>query len=142
MKDVLKVLLKVFVMVTTGSLIAATIIVCLINGYSNTPSDILWQILVESAACAISSLVYFNAQKFIVRIIIHYFIINAIVLGFGYWFGWFEFKNFLVILIMILIIAAIFFIVTFTMIISSKKETEKINERLKKRQEKQDEDLK
>ena len=89
----MKTVLNKFMAITTGELLAVGFFTNILYPIDSITSDIFWQILFTSFLCALSTLIYpddrISTRKAIMLMIIHYFIIIAIVLGCGYLFGWY-----------------------------------------------------
>jgi len=99
---------------------------------------ILWQILLVSFLCSISTLIYpwdGDMKKSVIRlrIAIHYIMINGIVLGAGQLFSWYDVTDVFSTAMMLLSIALIFVIVSAGSWRKARREAEKMNEELKKR---------
>ena len=109
------------------------------NGdYDTVPASLLWQIPVLSFLGALSSLIYpwdrsMTRKEFVIRIAIHYLIMNGIVLGGGSLFGWFDIHEPLQVAMMALSVAIIFFIISLYSWTKGNREAQKLNQRLKKR---------
>ena len=73
--------------------------------------------------------------ELLIRIVIHYILINAIVLGFGSWFNWYHPTHLRSILSMLIAIAVIFAAVSVISWILSAKDAKKMNERLEQYRE-------
>lgn len=87
--------LNKFYEITAWSLFAAVAMTVLNGDYDTVPASLLWQIPVLSFLGALSSLIYpwdrsMTRKEFVIRIAIHYLIMNGIVLGGGSLFGWFD----------------------------------------------------
>ncbi len=102
------------------------------------PSSLLWQIPLLSFLGALSSLIYpwdrsMTRKEFVIRIAIHYLIMNGIILGGGGFFGWFDIHEPLQVAMMALSVAIIFFIISLYSWTKGNREAQKLNQRLKKR---------
>ena len=121
--------LNKFYEITAWSLFAAVAMTVLNGDYDTVPASLLWQIPVLSFLGALSSLIYpwdrsMTRKEFVIRIAIHYLIMNGIVLGGGSLFGWFD---------MALSVAIIFFIISLYSWTKGNREAQKLNQCLKKR---------
>lgn len=106
--------LNKFYEITAWSLFAAVAMTVLNGGYDTVPASLLWQIPLLSFLGALSSLIYpwdrsMTRKEFVIRIAIHYLIMNGIVLGGGSLFGWFDIHEPLQVTMMALSVAIIFF---------------------------------
>ena len=76
-----------------------------------------------------------NKTEFLIRVAIHYILINVIVLVFGRRFNWYQPTHLRSILSMLITIAVIFAIVSLMSWNRSAKDAKKLNERLEQYQE-------
>ena len=109
--------LNKFYEITAWSLFAAVAMTVLNGGDDTVPASLLWQIPLLSFLGALSSLIYpwdrsMTRKEFVIRIAIHYLIMNGIVLGGGSLFGWFDIHEPLQVAMMALSVAIIFFIIS------------------------------
>lgn len=131
--------MDVFTTVTTCVLVAVGLFTTVFFPVERIKSTELWQILIVSFLCAVSVLIYPEDSKargisFKIQVVVHYLLINAIVLGFGAWFGWYDLKNPLSVFVMALVIAVIFAVVSGVTWRRSKREAQELNERLREYQ--------
>ena len=129
--------LNKFYEITAWSLLAS-VVMTLISKSDMIPSSLLWQIPLLSFLGALSSLIYpwdrsMTRKEFVIRIAIHYLIINGIILGGGGFFGWFDIHEPLQVAMMALSVAIIFFIISLYSWTKGNREAQKLNQRLKKR---------
>lgn len=102
------------------------------------PLYIFWQPLIMGVLTGFASSVIFSSgdemskHQYTIRTILNYICINAVVLFFGYQFGWYE-LSFAGVFLMIIIIAAVYAAVEFITYTADKKIADKINEKLKSR---------
>ena len=68
-------------------------------------------------------------KEFVIRIAIHYLIMNGIVLGGGSLFGWFDIHEPLQVAMMALSVAIIFFIISLYSWTKGNREAQKLNQR-------------
>lgn len=102
---------------------------------------ILWQILGLSAVCTLGSVILpleegreVSKVSILVRTVLYYLYINVVVLGLGFWFDWFTFRNIPQVLGMGVAIAAVFLAVYFFSYCAQCREAERMNEKLRERQ--------
>ncbi len=129
--------LNKFYEITAWSLLAS-VVMTLISKSDMIPSSLLWQIPLLSISGALSSLIYpwdrsMTRKEFVIRIAIHYLIMNGIILGGGGFFGWFDIHEPLQVAMMALSVAIIFFIISLYSWTKGNREAQKLNQRLKKR---------
>lgn len=129
--------LNKFYEITAWSLLAS-VVMTLISKSDMIPSSLLWQIPLLSFLGALSSLIYpwdrsMTRKEFVIRIAIHYLIMNGIILGGGGFFGWFDIHEPLQVAMMALSVAIIFFIISLYSWTKGNREAQKLNQCLKKR---------
>lgn len=129
--------LNKFYEITAWSLLAS-VVMTLISKSDMIPASLLWQIPLLSFLGALSSLIYpwdrsMTRKEFVIRIAIHYLIMNGIILGGGSLFGWFDIHEPLQVAMMALSVAIIFFIISLYSWTKGNREAQKLNQRLKKR---------
>lgn len=102
--------------------------------------DILWQILLVSAVCALESFVLYSPngelpkKEFLYRTCGLFAFINFTVLCFGWYFQWFSFSDWKMIAGMELCIVAVFVSVMLLSCYNDQKQASDMNEKLKERQ--------
>ena len=126
-----------FYEITAWTLFAA-IIMTLVSGSDTVPASLLWQIPFLSFLGAVSSLIYpwnrsMTKPEFIIRVAIHYLIMNGIILGGGNFFGWFNIREPLQVLFMFVSVAIIFLIISLYSWTKGNNEARRLNQKLKKR---------
>lgn len=137
----LKLFMNTFCMITTGTTIAlASFYMCNAPGEMLSPMS-LWEILAVSAATALTTLIYptdrdMGRVEMIVRIVLHYLAVNAIVLGAGHCFRWYHIDRASSLIPMLLTIAVIFGAVSGISWTQSAREAKRMNELLREYQEK------
>ncbi|MBP3604543.1 MAG: DUF3021 family protein [Lachnospiraceae bacterium] len=135
----LKVLLDVFTKVTTCVVLGVAVYCMIFFPELNFDTDIMWQILLVSFLTSAGTLMYTdditkNSMK--IRCVIHYFMVNVIVVVCGLWFEWFYADNLPQVIGMLVLIAIIYLFVSVVTWKSVMKEAELMNERLAEYQEK------
>jgi len=129
-------LIDIFSMVTTCMVIAVAVFTSIINPIERIEAVILWQIPAVSAAIALTTLIYpwdiyLGKRKIAVRTAVHYILVNAIVLGTGVLFGWFDPRDIRSDIAMVVTIAVIYAIVSGISWTRSARDAKKMNEKLK-----------
>lgn len=122
-----------FPAITTGTLLACATL----NSQETLPSDILWQIVIVGLLGGfITSLLIVNfdipKKEAIVRSVIHYILINCLILGVGYYFGWYDFSLTSVIIMIITIILVYVFVLGISFF-GHKQTANRINQELRRR---------
>lgn len=140
----LKIFMNTFCMITTGTTIAtASFCACNAPGEMLSPMS-LWEILAVSSATALTTLIYpmdrgMGKVEMIVRIVLQYLAVNAIVLGAGHCIGWYHIDRASSLIPMLLVIAVIFGAVSGVSWTRSAQEAKRMNELLREYQEKEKE---
>ncbi len=139
----LKHLFQTYTMVMTGVVFATALFTTVINPVELVESALLWQMAVISGLCTLMSQIVFPWERgmgrveAIVRTLIHYILINVVVLGSGAWFEWYNPSRFGSVVSMILAIAVIFGGVTAISWKKGKWEAAEMNRRLEEYQKKE-----
>lgn len=128
-----KIFFDVFTKVTTCVVFAVAIYCRIFFPGLNFQEEMLWQILLVSLLTSAGTLMYNddikkNSMK--VRCIIHYLMVNAIVVGCGIWFKWFYADNLAQVIGMLILIAIIFATVSLVSWRKVEKEAKLMNQRL------------
>lgn len=139
----LKNFFNVFTMVVTCVTFASAAFISAFFKGDTLDWNILWQILFVSFLCSIWVIFYpereISRKKTLILNVLHYILVNVVVLGCGLMYGWFSWDNFPQVLGMVIMIALIFLLVTVISWRRSLKEAEVMNERLRAYQEKKNE---
>lgn len=102
---------------------------------------ILWQILGLSMVCTLGSIILpledgkeVSKMSMLVRTALYYLYINVVVLGLGFWFDWFTFRNIPQVFGMGVAIAVVFLAVYFFSYCAQCREAQRMNEKLRERE--------
>lgn len=130
--SVIRNFIRWFQYITTGILI-----ICAINfGLSDTdiiPMMTLWQILLSGfLTTLVTMLMYSGKRMSLIRCGIHYFLLCAVMIPCGYWFGWLSLDA-AGICMMALSVAAVYLLSVVVYYLIDLKQAEKINQRLKEK---------
>lgn len=128
-------LMRIFSMVLTGMVFTVAVFIMVINPTEMVEAKLFWQMPLVSALCTMTSLIYpwdreMSKTEAIVKTLIQYVLVNAIVLGGGAFFYWYDPSQLYNIASMVLSIALIFAVV---IVISWKKsavDAARMNEKL------------
>lgn len=134
-------LVQIFTMVMTGVVFAVAVFTLVINPVETVATKLFWQMPLVSALCTLTSLIYpwnreMGKEEIIVRTLIHYILINVIVLGGGAFFRWYDPSHAGHIAAMILAITLIFGVVTAISWRKSAADAARMNEKLEEYQKK------
>ncbi len=129
-------LTSVFSMVTTCMVVAVAIFTTVINPVERVEAVLLWQIPGVAALIALCSLIFFwertlKKRKLVLVTATHYILVNAIVLGIGALFGWFDPGDIRSDIAMVVTIAVIYVIVSGISWTRSVRDAKQMNERLR-----------
>lgn len=129
-----------FTYITTGILFVCAINFSLFHN-GDIPQNTLWQILVSGFLTTAITVFLFpwnidKTQEFVLRIILHYFCLCAVMIGCGIWFNWIDF-GFKAIIRMAISVAGVYILTFFLNYIMGKKQAEEINQALSKRRSKE-----
>lgn len=134
-------LFKVFSTVTAFVVVAVAVFTTILEPAPMIETVVLWQIPAVSALCALTCLIYpwdrtLGKAEMGIRTLIHYLLINGIVLGAGFWFHWYRIDRIQSIAAMLITIALIFALVSAVTWAQRAEEAKRMNERLREYQEK------
>lgn len=127
-------LLFTFVCVTTCVVFVTAVYITIFSPQASLGVEILWQILAVSLLTSLG--VYFypdeaSTKTTLIRLVLHYIYCNAVVLGCGLWFEWFDIDKLPEVLGMLIVIAFVFCLVSAVVWNRSQKTAALMNERLK-----------
>ncbi len=123
--------MNMFFIITTCVLTAVALFTNILFPVQSVEPVIFWQILATCFLCAVSTLVYqFERIPYVLTVFLHYLMINAIVLGFGYLFEWYDVQNWKSVIAMVVMIALIYTLVVLCSWKGLVKEAEKMNRKL------------
>lgn len=131
-----------FEKVTVGIVFVTAVYIPVFYGWDNEiHADILWKILFLSAVCALGSVILplegekeVSKKSILVRAGLYYIYINAAVLGLGFLYGWFTFRNGWQVLGMELAIVFVYGAVWLVVYWSQCQEAKRMNEKLRERE--------
>ncbi len=134
-------LTRIFSMVLTAVVFAVALFTTVINPSEMVETKLFWQMPLVSALCTVVSLIYpwdreMTKKEVIVRKLLHYFLVNVIVLCSGAFFHWYDPSQLRNIIAMVLTIALIFTVIS---VISWRKlaaDAARMNEKLEEYQKK------
>lgn len=137
MKKTIQFLWTTFCMICTCVLTVVAIFTTLLNPTDSVEPKLLWQILLVSLLCTLSTLYKFGRKKskFSVCVIFHYILINAIVLISGALFEWYRPDNFESLIKMLISITVTYVIISVISWRNSVREAKELNEKLAQYQE-------
>ncbi len=102
--------------------------------------EILWQILLVSFVCSLSELFFgmpegkeFSKKQWIVRWVLCYIYVNIVVLGCGFYFGWFSPESIPMVIGMMLCIAAVYLFAYVVIYFMDVKTADRMNQKLLER---------
>lgn len=137
----LRFLFHIYAMVMVGVTLAVALFTTIISPIERVESVLLWQMMLVSGLCTLTSLIYpWNREmgkvEIIVKTVFHYVLVNVIVLGSGALFEWYNPSKFYSVAAMVLTIAAIFGVITAGSWKRAALDAARMNERLEEYQKK------
>ena len=138
-------MLHVFSTVLTGVVIMVAVFITVINPTDTVASALFWQMPLVSAACTLISLMYpwgseMGKTELIIKTVIHYILVNVIVLGSGALFYWYNPSQFRNIAAMVLAIAVVFGGINAFSWKRASSDAARLNEKLEEYHKKQEQD--
>lgn len=135
---------QIFSMVMTGVVFAVAVFTTVINPTETVDARLFWQIPLVSALCSLASLIYpwdreMGKTEMVVKKLIHYILINVIVLGGGAFFYWYDPSQMHNIVAMELTIALIFAVVSAISWRKAAVDAARMNKKLEEYQKKMEE---
>ena len=106
-----------------------------LSGGDVISANTLWQIMLSGFVTSLVT-VFFRPSEWdggragIIKIVIHYFALCAVMILFGCWFGWMDFDLHGIIM-MVISVAVVYFLVYFASYWLDKKQADEINRKLK-----------
>lgn len=134
-------LFNAFSRVTACVVIAVAAFTTILEPTDTVETAVLWQIPAVSALCTLSCLIYpwnriLGKTEMGIRTVIHYLLVNGIVLGAGFWFEWYRIDRLGSVVSMVLTIAVVFGLVSAITWAQALEEAKQMNERLREYQQK------
>ncbi len=134
MKEYIKNTLYTFCLINTGSMLGAALFISIFYSSEIKYDNILWRIAIISLLISIINTALFSKDKlskkeFIIRIILHYILVNVVVIGSAYIFKWIN-NSMSQIISLIIIILAVYVFVFLSTYQSDKQAAEKLNEKI------------
>lgn len=130
----LKELIFTFSCVATCTLIASASYISFFWKDVILDVSILWQIIIVSLLCCLGNLLYPKEAKskrqFYFILLVHYLYIVMVVMGCGFYFEWFHINDLSMVLGLLLQITCIFILIASILHVRSKKQAERMTERL------------
>lgn len=122
-----------------STVVAASYITFFYGTHASLTVDILWQILIVSFFCSLCRFIYENVsdkagkRRFPVQHILGYLYINAVVMGFGCWFEWFDTSDFFMVIGMVIVILIAYVVIAGYVFWADFRTSEQINRKLRER---------
>ena len=138
----LKLLLNVFTKVVTCVTVGAAVYCMVFFPKITFGVEMLWQILLVSFLTSVGTLLYTDSisqKKMKVMCVIHYLIVNVIVVVCGLWFEWFYLNNLPQMIGILIVIALVFLVVSIVSWKQAMEMADLMNARLAEYQRKKEE---
>lgn len=134
-------LFEIFSMVTACVVIAVAFFTTVLDPAEAVDPVILWQIPFVSFLCSLGCLIYPwdrnpGKKEMGIRLLVHYLLINGIVLTAGFCFQWYSLEHLGSIAVMVVTIALIFGIVSVVSWTRASGDAKRMNEKLREFQQK------
>ena len=139
--NLLKETVRYFVIITVLVLFVSAAYITAFYGLdSYVTVKVLWQILFVSFLGSLSHILFRTRQNrtlskkaYYFRWLLCYVYVNAVVLGFGWLFEWFDISSLPMVVVMLIAILVVFLVVTAFVFLMDTKTSEEINQKLKER---------
>ena len=138
----LKTFLDVFTTVTTCTVIGVGVYCGIFFPGIHFGIEMMWEILLVALLTSVGTLMYkdeLSKKSTKIRCVIHYLMVNVIVVVCGIWFNWFHTDDLAQVIGMLILIAVIFLIVSVVSWKKVMKEADLMNQKLAEYQERTDE---
>jgi len=119
-----------------------------LNEWKDAMSENLFNLSLMALFCAFGEFIIMDSEEHtygkkevLIRFILHYLYINVVVLFFGFKVGWFDFHNYIELVITFVMIAVIYFVNTLVSYHKEKSLAEKMNQKLSKLQDLEEENF-
>ena len=132
-------IMNIFTMITTLTFVVVAVFTTVLFKTDFIEPAVLWQVLVASFLCAVSTLIFpwgraMKIRETIIRTVVHYLMINVIILGGGFLFGWYDIENPGSVLAMVISIFLIYGCVSVVSWTRSFEEAKRMNQKLQEYQ--------
>ena len=139
----IKSMLQVFINVTAGNTIGAAVYLTVFDRDYQFNYTFLWQFIGISVICALGDLIFYarkelSKKQIKFRLVLHYILVNIIVIGGAFIFGWVEPGEIINIIFLFGLVSAIYICITTAMFNNDKKTAEELNKILKNIQNKEE----
>jgi len=130
--------IDMFSKLTTAIFLFSSIYIFLFNGFQkNLSVKFVWGILAEAFLITLGYLPLVTEKempksRYLIFNILYFIFTDLVVLGFGFYFGWFSIKHPITIIAMEITFVITFAVVYLIMFMSVKRSTKKMNDQLKK----------
>ncbi len=137
MIELIKKSIVTFFLVIAGVTISAAVFVTIFFSEIELSILLLWQIILMAFVCTLGNFIYYSKyelskRQMMIRIVIHYFYINLVVLGGAFLWEWITQGYIVQFVVMLLLIAVVYVGVTLVNFMKEEKTAEVLNKRLSK----------
>lgn len=131
----LKNLLQVFLLITAGTIISATIYCTLFFQDITFGIDLLWQLVAVAFFCTVPCLMFYSKKELskktmLIRHIIHLCVTLAILIFFAYFWTWIDVGSIIQPIVFVVLVSVVYVTVTFFAYQIDKMTAKQLNERL------------
>jgi len=130
--------IDMFSKLTTAIFLFSSIYIYIFNGFQkNLSVKLIWGILAEAFLITLGYLPFVTEKeipktRYLILNILYFIFTDLVVLGFGFYFGWFSIRHPITIVAMEITFVITYAVVYLIMYMSVKRSAEKMNEQLKK----------
>ena len=141
MKELIQKLVQTFCFVITGSLFATTLFITFLSPKISFGVEVLWQIIILSFFSSNLSIIFYSSKELskkqlLRRKILHFFLLNIVLLGCAYYFHWFMISEIGKSIIFVILSFIVYVFVSISCFSSEKKQAATLNEKIKQYQKK------
>lgn len=135
MKKFIKDVVEIFCYINTGAMLAAASFITVFNRYDSFSYLIFWQIaLVSLISAVLSALICTNEKdskkKAKIKNIIHYLLINMLIVASAYVFDWISNDYVIETLFLVVLVSFVYILVTFMLYKKDSKTADELNKKL------------
>lgn len=132
LKEIIQAILRSYCIIVTGSLLCTGVFCSLFWRDTVFGLELVWQVLIAAALAAMMFLVYYSKKELskraaLARTVIHFFLIEGVLIGCAYWFDWFHPGTLVEPLCFAGLVAVVYLLVHSIMFRQSQKESDAIS---------------
>lgn len=133
----LKNLLQMFLLITAGTVISATIFCTIFSQNITFGIDLLWQLIAVAFFCTVPCIIFYSKKELskksmLIRQIVHLCLTLAILIFFAYFLTWIEAGSIIQPVIFVALVSVVYVTVAFFAYQADKVTAKQLNERLQR----------